>query len=94
MSEIKDPTMTSPSPMENMRLEDAMHRLDELVSALDRENTDLEEALKLYEEGVRLVSVCHQKLADARRTIEILRITPDGEVIREPFAHKDDGAGE
>ena len=94
MNEIKDPTMISDSSTEDMKLEDAMGRLDEIVSALDRENTDLGEALKLYEEGVRLVSVCNRKLEDARRTIEILRITPDGEVIKEPFAHKDDGAGE
>ena len=70
---------------EDMKLEDAMRRLDEVVAALDRENTDLEEALKLYEEGVRLVSVCTRKLADARRTIEILKVTPEGEMIQEPF---------
>ena len=83
MSEKKD---LDPKTLgEDMRLEDAMRRLDEVVAALDRENTDLEEALKLYEEGVRLVSVCNRKLADARRTIEILKVTPEGEMIQVPF---------
>ena len=86
--------MTFASTTEDMKLEDAMSRLDEVVAALDRENTDLEVALRLYEEGVRLVSFCHRKLEDAKRTIEILKITSEGELIKEPFSNKDEGAGE
>lgn len=76
----------TPEKDRDMRLEEAMGRLDEVVSALDRENTDLEEALRLYEEGVRLVALCNKKLADAKRTIEILKVNKEGEITREPFS--------
>ena len=43
MSEVKDQkTMPVAESYDDMKLEDAMRRLDEVVSALDRENTDLE----------------------------------------------------
>ena len=70
---------------DGMKLADALARLDQVVAALDRESTDLEESLKLYEEGVRLVALCQSKLADAERKIQILKMTPDGEVAEEDF---------
>ena len=68
-----------------MKLAEALAGLEQIVSALDRENTDLEEALSLYEEGVRLVAICRGKLADAERKIQILRMTPEGEITEENF---------
>lgn len=65
---------------ETMKLEDAMARLDQVVAALDSEQTDLEKALDLYEEGVRLVRICQNRLEDAERTIRMLRISADGEM--------------
>ena len=70
---------------DGMKLADALARLDQVVAALDRESTDLEESLKLYEEGVRLVALCQSKLTDAERKIQILKMTPDGEVAEEDF---------
>ena len=46
----------------------------------------LEEALKRYEEGVRLVRICNEKLEDAERRIRILKMTPDGETVEEAFS--------
>ena len=69
----------------DMKLEEAMRRLDEVVGALDGENSDLEEALRLYEEGVKLVAVCNRKLEDAERKIKILKIDQNGELTEEPF---------
>ena len=71
-----------------IKLEEAMRRLDEVVALLDRENTDLEESLRLYEEGVRLVAICSAKLNDAERKIRILRVGADGEILEEPFAQQ------
>ena len=72
--------------IKKLKLEDAMRRLDAVVSALDQENVELEEALRLYEEGVRLVAVCNQRLGDAERKIQMLRVNADGEIREEPFA--------
>ena len=70
-----------------MKLEEAMKRLDEILASLGRENVDLEEAMKLYEEGVRTVAFCQKKLTEAERKISLLKITSDGELVEEPFAH-------
>ena len=75
--------------IEEMKLEEAMRRLDEVVKTLDSDRLDLDESLKLYEEGVRLVRVCHEKLSDAERRISALRISEDGEMIEEAFDKKE-----
>ena len=69
-----------------IKLEEAMKRLDEILAALNQENVDLEEAMKLYEEGVRTVALCQKKLTEAERKISLLKITSDGELVEEPFA--------
>ncbi len=68
-----------------LKLEDAMARLEQVVSALEKENTDLEDALRLYEEGVGLVALCRGRLEDAQRKIEVLKVSAEGELLREPF---------
>ncbi len=73
-----------------LKLEEAMKRLDEILASLNGENVDLEEAMKLYEEGVRTVAFCQQKLKDAERKISLLKITSDGELVEEPFAGIDE----
>ena len=71
--------------VETMKLEEAMRRLEEVVQALDGEGLQLEEALKLYEEGIRLVGVCRGKLSEAERKIRILSMSPEGEITEEEF---------
>ena len=69
-----------------MDFEAAVKRLEEITSSLEKENLSLEEALKRYEEGVRLVRICNEKLEDAERRIRILKMTPDGETVEEDFS--------
>lgn len=69
-----------------IKLEEAMKRLDEILASLNQENVDLEEAMKLYEEGVRTVALCQKKLTEAERKISLLKITSEGELVEEPFA--------
>ena len=73
--------------MKEMKLEEAMQRLDAILASLNAENVELEEAMKLYEEGVRIVAMCQKKLTEAERKISLLKITSDGELIEVPFAH-------
>ena len=75
-------------PAEDYKLEDALRRLDEIVASLDRENADLEEALRLYEEGVRLVALCNRRLEDAERKIQMLKVNGEGELCEVPFDGK------
>ena len=68
-----------------VELEVAMNRLDEVVAKLSGEGVELEEALALYEEGVSLVRVCNERLENARRKINKIRLTGDGEITEEAF---------
>ena len=61
-------------------LEEAMARLEEIVSELENEKLPLERSLKLYEEGVKLVSKCASELESAKRKIQILQQGKDGDI--------------
>ena len=61
-------------------LEEAMARLEEIVSELENEKLPLERSLKLYEEGVKLASKCASELESAKRKIQILQQGKDGDI--------------
>jgi exodeoxyribonuclease VII small subunit len=63
-----------------MTLESAMARLEEIVKAMEDDKLSLEKSLKLYEEGIGLVSMCQGELESAKRKIQILRMGKDGEI--------------
>ena len=79
------------SENKEIKLEEAMARLDEIVKQLSDETRDLDSSLALYEEGVRLARVCHERLSDAERRINILKVSADGEIVEEPFDGKENG---
>ena len=68
-----------------MNFEDSIKRLDEISASLERENVSLEDALTLYEEGVKLVRTCNEQLETAERKIKILKMSHDGELTEENF---------
>jgi exodeoxyribonuclease VII small subunit len=55
--------------MENITFEQAIARLEVVVRALEDGKTSLEEAMKLYEEGVSLVRSCSTTLEEAKQKI-------------------------
>ena len=69
----------------NINFEASMRRLDEISAMLEKESVSLEEALTLYEEGVKLVRVCNERLEEAQRKIKLLQISEDGEMIEKDF---------
>lgn len=52
--------------------EEALTRLEEIVSRMESEEITLEEAIEKFEEGIKLSKVCHQKLNRAAGKIELL----------------------
>ena len=60
--------------IDNIDLEEAMKRLDKITDELSKEGVKLEDALGLYEEGVKLVRLCNKKLDDTERKIKMLRM--------------------
>nr|WP_240544447.1 exodeoxyribonuclease VII small subunit [Exiguobacterium algae] len=52
-----------------------MERLEQIVSKLETGDVPLEEAMTLYEEGVRLSALCQTKLSTAEKKMdEILEL--------------------
>jgi exodeoxyribonuclease VII small subunit len=71
--------------------EEALHELEEIVNRLEQGEIPLEEALQLFEQGVKLSRLCHTKLDEAQRRVEILLKDEAGKMIAQPF---EQGAGE
>jgi exodeoxyribonuclease VII small subunit len=65
--------------------EDALAGLERIVQSLEGGDLPLDDALKLFEEGVRLSRLCNAKLDEAEKRIEILMKGADGEWRAEPF---------
>ncbi|STO07888.1 Exodeoxyribonuclease 7 small subunit [Exiguobacterium aurantiacum] len=60
---------------EQQTFEAALARLEEIVAQLEAGDVALEEAMTLYEEGVRLSALCQAKLAAAEKKMdEILEL--------------------
>ena len=51
--------------MENMTFEQAKNRLDAIIDSLQNPELALDEALKLYEEGMKLHQTCEKLLNEA-----------------------------
>jgi exodeoxyribonuclease VII small subunit len=71
--------------MPKERFEDALNKLEKIVSKLEEGDIPLEESLKLFEEGIRLSRFCNQKLDEAERKVEILLKGKDGMLKPQPF---------
>jgi len=67
------------------RFEDALDKLEKIVSKLEEGDISLEESLKLFEEGIKLSRFCSQKLEEAEKKVEILLRDKDGDRKAEPF---------
>lgn len=46
----------------SMKFEDKMDRLKEIVDSLQSEKTDLDDSIKLYEEGLKLTNELQEQL--------------------------------
>jgi len=64
--------------------EEAMEKLEEIVAKLESGDVPLEEAIELFQEGMRLSRICSQKLESVERKIEML-LEEDGQTVKKPF---------
>lgn len=55
-----------------MTFKEAMLRLDEIVTLLERNEIELEEAMHLFEEGLHLVKSCDGQLQDFENKAQTL----------------------
>ena len=69
---------------QNMTFEAALARLEEIVRALEEGSADLDGALSTFEEGVRLVRLCTERLDGAEQRVRML-MEGNGTVTAVPF---------
>ncbi len=61
-----------------MPFEAALKKLATIVEQLENGELSLEEALKQYEEGVRMADLCTKRLTEAEKKVELLMKTSPG----------------
>jgi exodeoxyribonuclease VII small subunit len=66
------------------KFEECLDRLEKIVDQLEKGDIPLEQALKLFEEGVQLSNSCRKELEDAEGKVEIL-LKQNGKLQAEPF---------
>lgn len=57
---------------EELSFEQALKRLEEIAKKLEEENLNLDEALKYFEEGMKLSKFCNEQLAQAENKVKII----------------------
>ena len=74
----------SEAPKE-IEFESAMKKLEAIVQNLENGDLSLEQALKQYEEGVKMAAICSKRLTEAQKRVEVLMKTSGGKFKTEPF---------
>lgn len=65
--------------------ESLLEQLEQRVVQLEKGELPLEQALKLFEEGIELTRSCHERLDQADERIAVLTRGPDGQEREEPL---------
>jgi exodeoxyribonuclease VII small subunit len=79
--------------MSDIKFEDALQRLEEIVDRLETGELPLEDSLKVFEEGVALARRCSKYLEEAEKRIELLTKDEAGLLKTEPFEWDKEGQG-
>ena len=85
---VPNPSKSTPpssSPKTAMPFEDALQKLESVVTAMESGDLPLESLIARYEEGVKLAKVCQEKLAEAELKIQQLEKTAAGELKLQPL---------
>ncbi len=73
------------------KFEESLERLEALVQEMESGDLPLEDILKKYEEGNRLIRLCAAKLNEAEQRIEVLMKEKDGSVGLKTLELDEDG---
>ena len=81
-SDMPAPAKKPESPL---HFEGAMDRLEEIVEQMESGKMMLEELIVRYEEGMKLVKICQERLASAEQRIEIITRNNAGKPVVKDF---------
>lgn len=71
--------------MSEIKFEEALKKLERIVSELEKGDLPLDDSLKKYEDGVKLASICTKKLELAQRKVELLTKDSAGRIRSKSF---------
>ncbi len=80
--------------MAKKKFEDALQELETIVRRLEDGNLSLDESLALFEEGIKLIRLCTQRLDEAEKKVEILLRNENGSFTRQPFEPEEENSDE
>ncbi len=63
-----------------LTFEESLSRLQEISEVLENPDVELEESIKLYEEGIKLSKICYSKLENAELKVTQLKNELDEEL--------------
>jgi exodeoxyribonuclease VII small subunit len=86
------PIVIAAEPQRKGDFEKSLARLEEVVKRLESTDLSLDEAMKLFEEGVKLSRDCQKQLEEAEGRVEILLKKADGKIAAEPFEPEDESS--
>jgi exodeoxyribonuclease VII small subunit len=82
----KNAGQNNPAKAASLAFEDALKKLETIVTAMEGEDLPLETLLAKFEEGTRLAKACQEKLVEAELKIQQLEQTAAGEIKLKPVA--------
>jgi exodeoxyribonuclease VII small subunit len=82
---VNQPLPKKPEAAKKPDFERSLARLEEVVRKLESPQLSLDEAMRLFEEGVGLSRECQKQLEEAEGRVEILLKKADGKLAAEPF---------
>ena len=76
--------------MPEMKFEEALDRLEQIVGQLEEGSLGLDESLKIFEEGIKLTHICTKKLTKSEKKIQILMKNEQGTKSLQPFEDEEE----
>ncbi len=71
--------------MPKTTFEQSMKKLEQIVQELESGDLPLEDAMKKFEEGIKLSNQCSEKLDETEKKITLLLQDQKGDVLEKPF---------
>ena len=69
----------------DMKFEEALLALEDITRKLEGGSLSLDDSIKEYEEAVRLIALCNEKIQNAEQKVRILTENLSGEISDAPF---------
>lgn len=72
-----------------LSFEQAMRELEQIVDKLEAGEVPLEEAIALFQDGMKLSKSCHEKLQKVEKQVQLL-VEEEGQLLKKDFRVEED----